>query len=82
MVAQSAIDSALDFLRPGLASDGFDLRAGEVTDTTVQVILEAKPDACLDCLVPDELMIQMLEDAIRQHDASVARVELRKEGFA
>ncbi len=44
----------------------------------MQVILEAKADACLECLVPDSLIVQMLEDAIRQHDPSLVRVELSR----
>jgi hypothetical protein len=81
MVQVSAVESALATLRPSLTADGFDLRVGTLTDETVQVILEAKPDACLDCLVPDELMVQMLDDAIRRNDDTLGTVELVREGF-
>ena len=81
MVAHQTVESALAVLRPGLAADGFDLRVGDVTDGVVQVVLEAKPAACLDCLVPDEMMTQMIADAIRREDPSLDRVDLVKEGF-
>ena len=82
MIQESAIESALATLRPGLSSDGFDLRVGEPQDgDDAQVILEAKPDACLDCLVPDAVMVQMLETAIRQKSPSLGKVELVRQGF-
>jgi Fe-S cluster biogenesis protein NfuA len=82
VIDSSAVESALDELRPGLGSDGFDLRVGSIApDNAVEVILAALPDACLDCLVPDELMVNMLEDAIRRQDPAVSRVDLVKVGF-
>ena len=82
MIQESTIESALATLRPGLSSDGFDLRVGEPQDgNDAQVILEAKPDACLDCLVPDNVMVQMLDNAIRQENPSLGKVELVRQGF-
>jgi len=79
---QSTVEEALDVLRPGLSSDGFDLRIGSIGDDgAVQVVLEAKPDACLDCLVPEDLMLQIIEQAIRERDESLTGVELLKVGF-
>jgi hypothetical protein len=68
-------------LRPSPASDGFELRAGKSTGNKVEVILSATADACLDCLVPDDLMVQMIGDAIRREDPSLGEVTLTKEGF-
>jgi hypothetical protein len=81
MVAQQTVESVLAVLRPGLEADGFDLRVGELHEGVVQVVLAAKPAACLDCLVPDDMMTQMIDDAIRREDPSLDRVELVKEGF-
>jgi hypothetical protein len=79
---QTAVEDALVSLRPGLAADGFNLKIGSLdAGGAVQIILEARPDACLDCLVPDQMMVLMLADAIRQRDPSLNRVELLKEGF-
>lgn len=79
---QQSVNAALDTLRPSLTPDGFDLRVGELgPDGSVQVILEAKPDACVECMVPEEIIVQIVEDAIRRQDSSVTRVELVKYGF-
>lgn len=76
-----AVEAALDQIRPSLAADGFDLRLVGKTGNTVELVLEAKPDACMDCLVPDEVLVQILEAAIRDEDPSLDRVVLTKSGF-
>lgn len=81
MIQPHTVELALETLRPGLASDGFDLRVGSVVDNDVRVVLEAKPNACLDCLVPDEMIVSLVDDLIRKEDGSLGRVVLVKEGF-
>jgi Fe-S cluster biogenesis protein NfuA len=79
---QQAVEKALDNLRPALSADGFDLRVGSIeADNSVRVILEAKPDACLDCLVPDDVLIAILDKAIRDQDPNVGTVTVDKVGF-
>ena len=79
---EKAINEALEVLRPGLASDGFALKLGAVdAKGVVQVILEAGPESCLDCLVPEGMMVQILEDAIREKGASLDHVEIVRVGF-
>jgi hypothetical protein len=81
MVDRNTVDVALDSLRPGLNSDGFELLPGELSGSSVEVVLAARPDACLDCLVPEDLMVAMIEAAIRDIDPSVGSVTLTKRGF-
>jgi hypothetical protein len=81
MVARDHVESALEVPRPSLAIDGFDLRVGEPVGDVVRVVLAAKLGACLDCLVPDAMLTQFPDDAIRGTDPSLDRVELVKEGF-
>lgn len=79
---ESAVETALENVRPALAADGFDLRLDHIAaDGAVGIVLEAKPDACLDCLVPDELLVQIIETAIRDEDPSLDHVVLTKSGF-
>lgn len=79
---QSAVETALDQVRPALEADGFDLRLDSIApDGAVQIVLEAKPDACLDCLVPDEMLVQIIETAIRDQDPNLDHVVLTKSGF-
>jgi Fe-S cluster biogenesis protein NfuA len=81
-IAEDAVHVALDALRPSLDADGFDIYLDSVTiDGTVVVILEARPGACLECLVPDELLIQMIDSAIRKQSASFSQLELVRKGF-
>lgn len=79
---QGAVETALDKVRPSLAADGFDLRLGSIeTDGSVRVVLEAKPGACLDCLVPEEMLVQILDKAIRDQEPALQRVVLDRVGF-
>jgi hypothetical protein len=82
-VEAAAVERALETLRAGLEADGFDLRLGSLNPQGgVEIILEAKPEACLDCLVPEAMMIQILERAIRDQDATLEHVVLSRIGFA
>lgn len=78
----NAVETALEKLRPGLAADGFDLRLSSIAiDGSVEIVLEARPDACLECLVPDEMLVQIIETAICEQDGSLDKVVLTKLGF-
>jgi hypothetical protein len=82
LMKDTLVEEALDVLRPGLAADGFALKLGDVDPAgRVKIILEAGPEACLDCLVPDDIMARILEDAIREKGASVGHVEIVRVGF-
>lgn len=79
---QEAVEKALANVRPALAADGFDLRVGSIeADNSVRVILEAKPEACMDCLVPDAVLVAILDKAIRDQDPNVGTVTVDKVGF-
>lgn len=79
----TAAEEALRQLRPALTADGFDLRLGPArADGTVEIILEAKPGACVDCLVPDETVLSVIETALRDAGGPSQRVTLTKVGFA
>ena len=79
---KSTVETALENVRPALAADGFDLRLDHIgADGSVGIVLEAKPDACLDCLVPDDMLVQILETAIREQGPGLDHVVLTKSGF-
>jgi Fe-S cluster biogenesis protein NfuA len=72
-----AVERALDSLRPGLAVDGFDLRLESIDhDGRVHIVLDATPQACADCLVPEPTMVAILEAAIRDEDPRLGPVTL------
>lgn len=73
------IDRALDQIRAGLAPDGFELRVERVSeDGVVELVLQALPDACLDCLVPDQLLHAMLQQAIAPVYPDLREIRLEK----
>jgi hypothetical protein len=79
---ESTITAALGALRSGLQADGFDLYLMNITaGGDVVVCLEAKPEACLDCLVPDHMLQQVVTAAVRRADPGAGQVTLVKKGF-
>lgn len=73
------LEQALDVLRPGLDSDGFELTLEGVDDDGgVRVALTATPEACMDCLVPDEMMIGMIQNVMTELEPGVTGVALNK----
>jgi hypothetical protein len=73
------IDRALDEVRVGLAADGFALRVQQVTeDGWVDLVLEATPEACLECLVGDEVLRAMLQQCIAPVYPALRGVRLEK----
>jgi len=78
---KEAVEEALTELRPSLAADGFDLQLDSMDQGEVHVGLVANPDACMDCLVPDEMLVQILETSIRKRYPNLSEVVLTKHGF-
>jgi Fe-S cluster biogenesis protein NfuA len=82
MTQHEILDSALDPLRAGLEADNFELRLLSLeADGRARVSLNANPGACLDCLVPEDLLIEMIGDRLRKSEPTVETVELVKTGF-
>lgn len=78
----ATISRALDPLRAGLQADGFELVVDEVaTDGRVTVRLAATPEACLDCLLPDDQLQMMVASSVREAAPDVREVVLTKSGF-
>ena len=81
-IDRDRIEEALDVLRPGLDADGFDLSVESIKDDgLVNVALTATPEACMDCLVPDEMMVSMIEGTMKEKEPAVDRVALKKVNF-
>jgi Fe-S cluster biogenesis protein NfuA len=79
---EDVVREAVASLRPSLGADGFDLSVAAVTDTgTVEVILTAGADACLDCLVPDDTLAAILDRIVREREPGLERIVLTKAGF-
>lgn len=74
------IERALAQVAPALDADGFELRLEDFRpDGTVQIALAAGPDACAECLMPDDVLHQVLQDAITREEPRASAVVLRKD---
>lgn len=81
-IAPEKLEEALDVLRPGLDSDGFELSVEEIGDDgRISVALTATPEACMDCLVPDEMMVDMIKGVMQELEPGVQSVVLNKYGM-
>lgn len=59
------IESALQPIRNSLQVDGFDLKVEGVNDGVVSVVVFAGPQACLECLIPEEHFKLRIEDKLK-----------------
>lgn len=81
-IAPEKLEQALDVLRPGLDSDGFQLSVEDIGDGgAISVALTATPEACMDCLVPDEMMVDMIKGVMQELEPGVRSVVLNKYGM-
>jgi Fe-S cluster biogenesis protein NfuA len=78
-----ALDAVLGPLRPGFDADGFDVNVESVGDDGVVVVrVGHRPDACEECLIPDDMLGPMLTTAFQRAVPSVQRVDLKHEHLA
>jgi len=75
-----ALDHVLAPLRPGFDADGFDITVDAVQgDGTAVVRVRHRPDACEECLIPDDLLSGMLTTALRRAAPDVTGVVIEHE---
>jgi hypothetical protein len=54
----------LESIRTSLAADGYEIDVSEEGER-VDVVISAGPEACADCLVPQAVMVSILEQALK-----------------
>ena len=69
----------LDVFRPALQADGFDLELDTVQSGVVVVRVLHGPEACDDCLMPDDRLGAMLKNAFQESMPDVSEVRLKHE---
>jgi len=78
-----ALDAVLGQFRPGFNADGFDVNVESAGDDGVVVVrVRHRPDACEECLIPDDMLGPMLTKAFQRSVPSVQRVDLKHEHLA
>jgi hypothetical protein len=60
-----AIEQALEPIRDSLQADGFDLKVEGFNDGVISLLVLAGPEACHECLLPQEHMQLRLESKLR-----------------
>jgi hypothetical protein len=63
---RTELDAALEPLRPGFAADGFEVSVDDLVDTTVMLRVVHTPEACEECLLPDDMLGPMLVTVFRK----------------
>jgi Fe-S cluster biogenesis protein NfuA len=77
---KETLETVLDQFRPGFDADGFDVSVDSVgPDGVVIVRIDHRPDACEECLIPDDMLGPMLTSAMQRVAPAVQRVELKPE---
>jgi Fe-S cluster biogenesis protein NfuA len=75
---KDALEAVLDQFRPGFDADGFDVTVDAVEpDGVVIVRIDHRPDACEECLIPDDMLGPMLRSAMQRVAPAVTQVELK-----
>ncbi len=59
------IEAALRPIRNSLQADGFDLKVEGVSEGVVSLVVFAGPEACLECLIPEEHFKLRIEDKLK-----------------
>jgi Fe-S cluster biogenesis protein NfuA len=59
------IERALEPIRASIQADGFDLQVEGFEKGVVSLVVQAGPEACHDCLLPQEHLQLRLEDRLK-----------------
>jgi hypothetical protein len=73
---QPELDKVLDDFRPGFDADGFDVSVQHVVDGLVLLRVVHRPNACEECLLPDDMMAPMLTAAFQNVAPDVTSVRI------
>jgi len=66
-----AIEAALQPIRKSLQADGYDLVVNNFHEGVLSVEIQAGPQACVECLVPKDLMELMIQQSVKTLARSV-----------
>ena len=73
---QQGLDGVLEQFRPGFDADGFDVSVQNVVDGLVLLRVVHRPNACEECLLPDDMLAPMLTTAFRNAAPDVTGVRI------
>jgi len=70
------LDGVLEPFRPGFDADGFDVSVQDFAGGKIVVRVLHRPDACEECLIPDDMLGPMLRTAFRDVAPEVSEVRI------
>lgn len=73
-VVEAKLEQGLAGLRAGFQADGADLRLVGWKDGVAEVELVLGPEACLECIVPTDLLTAIVERALKDQVPQVQAV--------
>jgi len=76
MISPEQVDAALASFTEMMATDGYVLGWEASGDDRIVVRIDATPEACADCLVPQPVMHAILAKALDGTSATLERVDL------
>lgn len=75
---REALEAVLEKFRPGYQADGSDILLGAVDPAgTVEVRIAIRPETCVECLLPEDLVATILKREFSAVVPEVAAVNIR-----
>lgn len=75
-----SLEGVIEKFRPGFEADGFEVSVGGLRpDGVVVVRVRHRPDACEECLIPDDMLAMMFVAEMQRVAPEVTAVELEHE---
>jgi Fe-S cluster biogenesis protein NfuA len=74
---REALETVLEKFRPGYQADGSDIFLGSVDAGTVEVRIAIRPETCVECLLPEDLVATILTREFSAVAPEVTGVNIR-----
>jgi hypothetical protein len=75
---REALEEVIKKFRPGYQADGSDIFLGAVDPAgVVEVRIPIRPETCVECLLPEDLMATILQREFSAVVPEVSRVDIR-----
>lgn len=59
-----------------LAADGYVLRVDDLSGGRLRLVIDAGEDACAECLVPEDVMANIVRSKLTDHSDRITDIEL------
>jgi Fe-S cluster biogenesis protein NfuA len=73
---RTELEGVLEPFRPGFTADGFEVSVDDLIDGIVVLRVVHKPDACEECLIPDDTLGAIFTKAFRNVAPDVTGVRI------